>query len=135
MNDNTIIIYLDWWINYIIQNVEYIYIQCICENMLQSQQFANDNPWFNDCLCYDSVSLHWYISHVLPISYPGVLYEIFVNMVAMTVILIILSYIFHYIFLDTSAGGVLISYQMYRLSNKNVAIISDLVCTTHLFQE
>jgi hypothetical protein len=65
--------------------------------MLQSQQFAND-----------PVSLHWYISHVLPISYPGVLYEIFVNMVAMTVILIILSYIFHYIFLDTSAGGVLI---------------------------
>jgi prolipoprotein diacylglyceryltransferase len=46
---------------------------------------------------------------VFLMCYPGVLYEIFVNMVVMTVILIILSYIFHYIFLDTSAGGVLIS--------------------------
>ena len=53
--------------------------------------------------------MHWCISHVLPISYPGVLYEIFVNIVVMIVILIILSYIFHSIFLDTSAGGVLIS--------------------------
>ena len=51
---------------------------------------------------YSPVSLHWCISHVLPISYPGVLYEFFVNMVVMIVILIILSYIFHSIFLYTN---------------------------------
>jgi hypothetical protein len=55
------------------------------------------------------VSFHWCISHLLPISYPGVLFEICVNMVVMTMILIILSYIFHSILLDTSADGVLIS--------------------------